>query len=207
MPRNYNNGQYRSCTIKGWAALNYGFLSRIDSQYYDDLGQTVINDTTANLVIGCNSPKPGRAKLQRIGVLGSISSFYSSGSNDKTATLKAADWQLVTPKTPRSPSESSVSKSYYVNVNGLKYAFQVTYLPGGTLPTDFVTATGAQELNDNDQAVWGCSFPKPPVAKTRLSEGDFKTFADAAKKGAAAPEGWRIKGGRYSDLAKAKFYS
>lgn len=205
MPRNFNDGSYRCVNIKGYAGLNYGFMSRTDAANYPILGQAIINSSTTGLVIGCNSPKPGRATKKRA-TGGRESGFYSNGAVDKTADLKAAGWKLTTGRR-RYPGNSKVSKALYVEIGGVNYAWNCT-LPTDGLPAAYLEAAGAAEIPADKLVVWGCDYPKPAVIATEIAPGKvFSSFCSPAKID-TLPDGWEVRlSAKFGADAQSKYNS
>jgi hypothetical protein len=193
MARNYDNGTLVYVTLSNFGGLRYGFKSRIRSASREDLGQTVIDASIADitgLAVGVNSPKPARAK--KIFASGSEGSFCST---DKIPTLKANGWQITRGRA-RSLTRSSFGKVVYVTINGLKYAWFLTQGVGYSAAN--LAAAGIKDAEPEDLLVYGASFPKPPRVKLKHTQGDFSTFADPEKLDAAFKDGWKGAGGAFS---------
>lgn len=203
MARNYNNRVLRWVKISALAAnLKYGFQSGLDSGKIGLFGQS--NVTTGDLqglVIGANNPKPMEAK--RKFAVGWTISFCSY---DKVTDLKAQGYQVQAPKTrTRLARSTNLSQTYYVTVNGVKYAWQMPLLgSGGANPAP--VGARAAAVGDTD-LVFGAQFPKPPRYKfTNESTGDtFNIFGDpSVSEGTAASAGFILSSsGRHTatDLA------
>lgn len=194
MPRNYSTAEpaYVTMTL-GTGTIKYGFKCRIQrDSAYTTLGITVINPTAITaalvqgLVLGANSPKPARAsKLFDTVPPGYESTFCSDA---QIAAAKADGWKIK-PRTPsRAPTQSPRSKSVYVTINGLKYAWQFTKLLASIEGQVDLAGLGIQDATNADKdLVWGASFPKPPKAGKIVtdpedsSEDRFTTFYDPSR--------------------------
>lgn len=188
MPRNYSARTLSYVTVAQGVNIKYGFWSGLKTSLRDNYGQTEIIASTKveGLVIGANSPKPYRASTK------SSSGYESSWcSHDKVAALKKAGYQVLSPKV-RSASVTKLSKTVYVTINGIKYAWQMPLPPSGV----DLTALGVKDAtaNDND-LVFGASFPKPPrvskLIQTTDGGGLFSSFCDPSKL-SSLPDGWLI---------------
>lgn len=202
MPRNYNpsTNVYVSMAVGG-ATYKYGFRCRLDSSHYSDLGITALNtvDSPIGVVFGCNSPKPFRASLKSS--TGTESSFISTAS---IATAKAAGWKVQSSST-RGNRLVGKAASYFVTIDGIKYGFYLTKMPGGELPS--LTATGVTAATADDVLFYGCSFPKPPKGRLDARGKNFSTFIAPTKIEDAVTAGWELTNpGSYSLGQLEKFF-
>lgn len=202
MPRNFSTAEPVFVTMSlGTATIKYGYKCRLQRDTaYTTLGITRIDPTTVNatvvqgLVFGANAPKPARAsKLFDTNPPGYESTFCSDA---QIATAKADGWKIK-PRTPsRSPSSSPRSKTVYVTINGIKYAWQFTKLLASIEGQVNLTELGVQDATATDKdLVFGCSFPKPPRIGKLVTDPDdsaedrFTTFYDPSRSPSAA-NGW-----------------
>lgn len=181
------------------SGIAYGFNSASTSAQQTDLGQVVVDlgAPPAGLVIGANAPKPGKASKKL--TTGTVSSFYDIA---KVATLKAADWVIVSRPTIRRAKTQKLAKAVVITIGTLKYAWN--------MPNDTFAAVGADlaglgialaDANDKN-LVWGASYPKLPRASTFLSSGTgggniISTYVDPAKLN-SLPAGWSASGKEYA---------
>jgi len=198
MPRNYTKGTPAFVVIKHGEGTNvkYGFKCRLQKEgNYLELGITKSPTIDAaflqDFVLGCNSPKPNRAtKRETTDTHGYESSFISTAN---IADAKKKGWKIARSKVPQAPSNTTLSHTCYVTLNGIKYAWQAAKVPAGvTVAYDAIgvkiVAAGAKESG----LIWGATFPKPPRAEIEIKIGEsisnFSTFADPAK--FPLPAGW-----------------
>lgn len=203
MPRNYNPSAsvYVSMAV-GAASYKYGFRCRLDSSHYEALGITLLNtlDSPVGIVFGCNSPKPFRATKKS--TTGTESSFISTAN---ITTAKAAGWKVQSSRV-RGNRLAGKAVSYYVTINGIKYGYYLTKMPGDT-PFPSLTATGATAAGADDALFYGCSFPKPPKGRLDVSGKGFSTFIAPTKIEDAAAADWEIMdAGTYSLAQLEKFF-
>jgi hypothetical protein len=175
------------------AGIVYGFKTNVNDAVRAALGHTPVDlaNAPATLVIGANSPKPGRATKRTADEYNS--SFYDY---ENYGTLRADGWAASLPNRRRG-SVGANSRAVYVTVNTVKYAWK---MPIGLY--DALAATRSQlgitdaTSNDTD-LVWGASFPKPTrVSATIVGTGGtnvLSTFCDPTRLD-NLPAGWAAAG-------------
>lgn len=176
------------------ADIKYGFNSGADAGDRGILGQTpVTSDGLTGLVIGANNIKPGKATKTK--PTGTESSFYA---HDKRQELRSAGWTLTSPKI-RTKRASKRSDLLYVTINGVKYGWSSA--KATTQPADSAKL-GIKAVKSTDvDVIYGCSFPKPPRAKTQIGNGSsYSIFVDPSKAD-ALPDGWALVGNGKTVLA------
>lgn len=179
------------------ATMKYGFRTNAIGATRAALGHTVVAGTVANLVIGANSPKPGRASK------GGDNSFYDIS---KVAALKADKWVLTPPK--RLPAQNtSKTNSVYVLIDGIKYGWRQ---PKATYTAIAAEAAGlgvVDAARGDLDVVFGASFPKPPRARKLITIGagaeareeSYSTFIDPDAVD-NLPAGWTVIGSGKENL-------
>lgn len=167
--------------------LKYGFATNIDAAQSTQLGQTTLTGANpAGFIFGANSPKPARAS--RRFATGIVSSFIDVGS---IVTARAAGWSVGKGKR-RGASNSARSKTVYVTIGGIKYAWQ---LPADTEASiGGLAALGIQvATNANTDLVFGATTPKPDRAQKTVVSGAntniISTFFDPS---ITLPAGWSV---------------
>lgn len=165
--------------------LKYGFLTNTTAANQTALGHTAVADksTEVGLVVGANSPKPGRASKAR--ATGIDTSFYDFGQK---ATLIAAGWKLTSPRRRFSKSGTR-SKIVYVLHEGNKIAW---YMPTSTHTAIASDMAGLGILDtdgtEND-LIFGVSYPKLPKVKNETTTPSRITHCDPSKVD-SLPAGW-----------------
>jgi len=156
------------------------------------LEPAAINDSLLpGFVLGCNAPKPARATKVYQTTAASESSFCSSNN---IVTARTAGWKVRPGKPFGKATASGLSKTWYVTINNIKYAWQAAQVPTGLVVN--INDIGIKEATAaNDDLVFGCSFPKPARAKKQLNDnGDtFSSFWDPSV--ATLPAGWTAANG------------
>jgi hypothetical protein len=197
MPRNYRKRDLVYVAIKvGPTTINYGFLTGLKPADRTDFGQIEI---TTNLptafCFGANAPKPARASKRE--PTGYVSSYCA---DNKINTLKDAGYR-TSRKKQRSPQLGGLSKTVYVTIEGIKYAWNTPAI--ATEPQGYNSA-GIQSATANDiDLIYGAEFPKPPRYATEISgadnlSGTFSTFVDPSNEAALITAGWqKVKGQSY----------
>lgn len=208
MARKTGNGVLKYIPLTG--DLKYIFNSKLRSSLYADFGQVSVTSkfNVAGAILGANSPRPSRASKKNAPPIGYEGSFCS---DENIASLRKKGYRISRGKL-RVPSSSALSKSVYVTVNGVKYAWQMS-LPSteqGELSA-IITALGLNEADPKDSGdlVWGADFPKPARAEILRLDGEgnvaasFSTFCDDTKEGDAAlvEAGWNFTSGSTSQAA------
>jgi hypothetical protein len=191
MPRNYKTRDVCYVAISlGSTTINYGFPSGLDDARRSDFGQTVL--TTAlpsNFCFGVNAPKPSRAS--RRFSTGYISSFCA---DDKVRTLKAAGYR-TTRKKIRGVITSGLSRTVYVTIGGIKYAWNRPNFVGAA-PASY-SQLGVQEATATDtDLIFGATYPKPPRYAFEQEIGGeinvISSFVDPSNAEAATGGGWQL---------------
>jgi hypothetical protein len=171
--------------------LNYGFNSGLADSKRATFGQTVIDfdAVPAKTVFGANSPKPYRASKK-------LTTGYESSycSDSVVAALKTAKYTITRPK-KRTATKSALSDTYYVDVQGIKYAWSSPKLPVGipaSYPADTGVTTATSAMED---LVFGATYPKPARYSVRINEGtatesSFSSFVEPTKED-NLPNDWR----------------
>lgn len=195
MPRNYRKRDLVYVSIKaGTTTINYGFLTGLKVADRTDFGQIEItNQLPTAFCFGANAPKPARASKRE--PTGYVSSFCA---DDKINTLKDAGYS-TTRKRQRSPQLGGLSKTVYITIDGIKYAWNTPAI--ATEPEGY-NSTGIQAATANDlDLVYGAEFPKPPRYATEISgadnlSGTFSTFVDPSNEAQLGTAGWRKMKGK-----------
>lgn len=199
MARNYGERTLVWVTVPGadYTDLKYGFRSGLRDSLRNNLGQVAVTASDLqNLVIGANFPKPSRATKRF--ATGNESSYVSVAS---IPAAKNDGWKVQRPRA-NAPSDSNLSDTVYVTINGIKYAWNMPLntVAGEANHTDGgVTAASASESG----LVFGAEFPKPPRITKQHSTGTLSVFCDPSRLD-NIPEGWAKTGrGNYtaSDLS------
>lgn len=172
------------------SAIKYGFRTNADGATQSALGHNLVTNVyPVGLVIGANAPKPPRAsKLKSTGV---ESSFCDV---DSVSSAKAAGWK-VRPGKVRSGGAGKKSKTVYVDIDGVRYAWK---MPNDTYTN---TASDRSQLGIQDATaatsglVFGASYPKPARASfvgiSTTGANTFTTFVEPTKED-NLPTGWGL---------------
>lgn len=193
MARNYRNRDAVFVTVLvGGVTVNYGFNSGMTAGDKTTLGQTVIDFAAppTKLVMGANSPKPYKASKR--GTTGYSSSFCS---HTTVATLKGAGWTITPPKS-RTATSTTLSDTYYVNIGGIKYAWNSPKKPTA-ITDENLTALGVTKAGASDEdLIFGASMPKPARYRKELTGGtgegtnNFSIFVEPTKEDDAITAGF-----------------
>ena len=171
--------------------IRYAFKGRVEEKTRRDaLGQTQIiatvnpdNGDDGPIVVSPSFPKPSRAsKKFSTGYTGSFC------SDDKVSELKKDGWSITRGK-QRFASSSALTDTYYITINGFKYAWLINTPGSGTLPNAIGTGGVTKATAGDGDLVWAADFPKPPRMKVATDEGIFSTFYDPTKETALAALG------------------
>jgi hypothetical protein len=205
MPRNYSTAEFVYVLLTfGTKTIKYGFRCRLQrDSAYTALGITKIDPTTVTsilqgLVIGCNAPKPPRAKKKFDTSPPGHESTFCGNSSAVLKTARDDGWKISPGRPSRKAISTPNSKTLYVTVNGLSYAWNASIPATGVLDLTSLDADiGAKIATIADEGlVWGCDFPKPPRAGRVVKDPDdgeddwFTTFADPARIDSLAT-GWQ----------------
>ncbi len=174
--------------------VKYGFLTNVLDSIGTACGHTAYDEANpvAGVVFGANAPKPGRASKQRAGG-GTDSTFYDIS---RAAALRADGYTLSRPYIKRG-SSSSLSKSVYVTIGTIKYAWKMPATQYNRIGADR-TALGIQDATGSDtDLVWG-SNTKPPKASKQDAGDTLTTFVDPQRVD-NLPTGWSSAGREYDD--------
>ena len=182
------------------SGFKYGFRTNVKAATGTSCGHADVNFASlpADLVFGCNTPKPGRAsRLNGDEYEGSFFDYT------KYAALKAEGWRTSKPFT-RIPKITTRSVTVFVSTNStasatgtIKYgwAMQISLYTKieaelDALGIELATA-GAQNI------IFGAQEPKPPrVSKVVVGDGgvdNLSTFCAPAKLD-SLPAGWATAG-------------
>lgn len=201
MPRNYRSRETCYVPIKmGNTTISYGFPSGLLQSLRDDFGQTVLGtNLPTGFVFGANSPKPRRASKRL--AAGYVSSYCSDA---KASELKKKGYKL-TAKKVRSAINTGISKTVYVTIGGIKYAWNQPSFVGS--PPDSYNQLGVKDASNSDvDLVFGATFPKPPrfAFEQVISETEtnvISTFIDPTKGESAGNAKWvSVQAARYYPL-------
>lgn len=195
MPRNDREPKWRFVRTKHLKNVyNYGFLSVTEANMLKEFGQADIGDKVnlKRLIIGANSFKPLRAQKFVSDKVGWISTFCSDAVRKN---LKKAGYR-ITRKRLKIYTPSSVSKIYIAKYNDVDFAWVRGEVPSGVNIGDI----GVTVATQNDEPIFGCSFPKPAkVAKTLSTGGIIQMWCgqsalnnDGTLKSAAVTKGWSL---------------
>ena len=182
------------------SGILYGFNSAADASQRTQLGQTEVDLSTPppGLVIGANAPKPGRAS--KVFATTITSSFYDIA---QVATLKTADWRIVSKPTIRRGKPQPKAKAVVITVNQVKYAWNMPNETYNAIGASDRAALGISDADSNDKnLVWGASYPKLARASTFVTGGAgggniVSTFVDPTKVD-NLPAGWGTSGQEYA---------
>lgn len=188
----------------GWKTIDLAAIAGVSAADIAALGH--MDSTAANavanrvMVVGANSPKPGRVTRKFPGAVttqrGSVSTFV--GFNAQVAAV-GAGWTLAGfPKgvrlTAPGPSRRSITAVAELS-DGTRYAFplnqadfELVRVPLGLQnSTEITTAVERQRL------ATGMSSTKPGLASNEDSGGSLSTFYATASEETAAAAGFTIK--------------
>jgi hypothetical protein len=181
------------------SGIEYGFKTNVNQAVRNELGHVVVDlaNAPAGLIIGANSPKPGRASQRTADQYNS--SFYDYRNY---GALRAAGWSTTLPSRKRGRTGVN-TRSVFVIIQGIKYAWN--------MPVSLYNNIGAERAqlgisdatqNDTD-LVWGASFPQPPrVSATVVGAGGtnvLSTFCDPTRLD-NLPDGWSSSGREFVTL-------
>ncbi|MBP0016242.1 MAG: hypothetical protein J7647_01640 [Cyanobacteria bacterium SBLK] len=214
MPRNYSKSDpvwvpYRAKTD----LIKYGFPCRLERDTaFSTLGINLIDVTALSeadllgMVWGANSPKPPRATKKHDTNPPGYESTFCGNSATILAAARADGWKIRTGKSPRKPSETTRSKTVYVTINGINYAWQFAKLAQGV--TVDVTQIGVKDATSNDLLVFGATFPKPPKMQRNINDpadpddDTFSTFGDPSSLASAVENDWNQKNMKGANLTE-----
>lgn len=179
--------------------LIYIFETNVDTEERVALGHTVVPATVPPLAFkGGNSPKPRRAR--RLTADGWNSSFCAATPASVITALKAAGWNVSKRPKQRGIITGSTSRALtvYVDVRGIKYAWNMPRETYTTIGTAAITALGISLATGADipTLVWGASLPRPAKAQffnpAGPGNGDtLSTFVGQAQED-SLPAGWKL---------------
>ncbi|MFB2979678.1 hypothetical protein [Microseira sp. BLCC-F43] len=158
----------------------------------------------AGTVLGCNSPKPGKASKPGSTTNGE-SSFYLFSNR---ATLLAANWNLTFPNYSAQRVSSPRSKLVKVNMRAgsiiISYGWRMDMEQYNVIGNDR-TALGIEDVVTSDlpTTCFGVNKPKPNRVRKYVTVGTGEnaqggvttTFVDTARE-SSLPEGWIMVGQR-----------
>ena len=169
--------------------IRYGFKTNVNQERRAALGHTAIAaEVPAGMVIGANSPKPGRAS--RLFADGYASSFFD---HSKAGELLAAGWTVGAGRS-RGGGDGLRSRTFYVTLGGIKYGWTMPSRLATLLAGD-LSELGIQSAAANeDDLVFGSQRPKPPRASKRtIGDGGttvLSTFYDPSR--TTLPDTWNV---------------
>lgn len=176
------------------STIKYGFRTNVSSAVGVTCGHTPVDlaNPPTGLTFGANSPKPGRASKRRTN--GVDTTFYDIG---QVAALRTAGYSLSPPRARRGGSGAN-SKTVYVTIGGIKYAWKTPTTSYNKIGAADRTALGIQDATaTDDNLVFGASYPKPPRARKEIVGVDtvdtISTFCDPERID-SLPEGWSSSG-------------
>lgn len=146
-----------------YADHKYGFRTTVKESTSTTLGHQALdlNTPVNGLLLGANSPKPRRASRRT--ATGLESSFVAPAA---VAAAVAAGFDIVKAKPNGRKSITQFQIPVYVTVNGVKYAWGMRKAQKAKLGANF-GVLGIKEATGQEQdLVFGASFPKPPRAKS-----------------------------------------
>jgi hypothetical protein len=151
-----------------YAGITYAFRTTIKETEGAVLGHAALTAASpvTGLIFKANSPKPKRAS--KTFATGTSSSYISPAAI--TAAV-AAGWDIAKAKPNGRKSNSRFQIVVYVTINGVKYAWAMRKRQLALL-ADNLSALGIKKAtgNEND-LVFGASFPKPPRIKSVTTSG------------------------------------
>lgn len=188
-------------------SINYGFRTTCRQATSTTLGHVnaMANGVLATgTVLGCNSPKPGRASKPGATTNGE-SSFYLFSLR---ATLLAADWQLTFPSYSAQRISSPRAKLVRVGMQAgsvvVRFGWRMD-MEQYTALGDARTGLGITDVAADDLPTthFGVNRPRPNRARKYISvtsggstqAGTTTTFVDQAKED-SLPTGWILVGQR-----------
>ncbi|WP_434686912.1 hypothetical protein [Pseudanabaena minima] len=186
-----------------YADHKYGFRTTLEASKGTVLGHQTLDATTpvTGLIFKANHPKPKRAS--KTFATGTNSSFIAPSA--VTAAI-AAGWNIVKAKSNGRKSKSTFQIPVYVTINGIKYAWGMKKSQKAKLGTNFAALGIIEATGQEQDLVFGASFPKPPQVQSITTSGrgatassvSSTTFFDPSKDG-SIPDTFR----RYAGLVTA----
>lgn len=175
-------------------AIKYGWMT---GTVEEALGQVEVTGTYPNdLVIGANSPKPGRATKNT--ATGTKSGFCAPAS---VAAARAANWKVSRSKR-RVAASTTLSKPVYVEIGNVKYGWS---MPAATYAQLNLTELGIKDATASDTVIFGASYPKPPrvalvVGAGTAGETSYSSFCEPNKLD-SLPDGYKlVSSGNYPEI-------
>ena len=182
-----------------YSGLHYAFKTSIKETESTALGHTALtaNAPLSGIIYRANAPKPPKA-TKRLADGSTSTSFIDDGA---FLTAIAAGWNLI-PSTRSGGRRRKTRRTtlVYVTINGIKYGWNIrdTLYNKGKSSWD---ALGLKAATQNDHVVFGASFPKPPVVKLFVSQGDeevsLSTFFDPSNESSLSAN-FETTSGRYT---------
>jgi hypothetical protein len=182
-----------------YASTKYAFWTPNYTAAGTALGQTKLEATTAvaGLIFKANHPKPKKASKSLAAK--SVSSFVSAA---KEAEAKKAGWDITRSRSNGRKGNTALQVAVYVTLSGVKYGWGIPKRRWANIKGS-AEALGVKLITaEDDDVVFGASFPKPPRVSGRVSTGTdknatsvkFSTFYDPSKTPA---DGFAIRAGLY----------
>lgn len=178
--------QRRPVAVKPIRGLDfsYGFLTNVEAADGTVLGHVAKDQIQGAVVWGANAPKPARASKQKAS--GVSSSFISFDAID---AARKAGWRVGKART-RGASNSTATRTVYVTIEGIKYAWRIPNVTATNLGDLAQLGIKVADPKDRD-LVFGASSPKPPRAKKKKDNSTISTFYDPS---VTLPTGFTVVG-------------
>jgi len=188
--------------------FNYGFRTTCRQTTSTTLGHVnaitngVLNTGT---ILGCNSPKPGRASKAGTGGTNGENSFYKFSER---ANLLQNNWDLTLPNYSAQRISTPQSKLVKVGLQAgnlvIKFGWRMDIEQYNVI-ADARAGLGIEDVGENDLATtcFGINKPRPKRVRKYLvvsgagdsRQGVTTTFVDQAKEN-SLPDGWALVGQR-----------
>ncbi|AFY80164.1 hypothetical protein [Oscillatoria acuminata] len=139
---------------------NYGFMTNIDSVEATQLGHRLARTGGKyldQLVIGCSAPKPQRLTKKEKEY--SVTSFVSF---DRLQQAINAGWKPAKKGKIRLPRSTKKSKTVYVEIRGIKYAWSMPDRLYKRLAKYRSNLGFADAQSSDTDLCFGAEYPKPP---------------------------------------------
>ena len=162
--------------VAPYADHHYVFRSPIKESEGAILGHVLVTASTAvaGLIFKANHPKPKRAS--KTFATGTTTSYIAPAA---IAAAIAAGWDIVKAKSNGRKSASRFQVPVYVTIGTVKYAWAMKKTQLAKLSAN-LEALGIKKATGEEQdLVFGASFPKPPRIRSiaTIGKGDAATAA------------------------------
>lgn len=157
-----------------YAGIKYGFRTTVKESTSTLLGHQVLDASTPviGLIYKANSPKPKRASRR---TATGIESSFIAPSAFTSALAAGFDITKARPKGRKSNTQFQIA--VYVTINGIKYAWGMRKTTKAKLGVNFGALGIKEATGQEDDLVFGASFPKPPEALSVVtSKSGTKSF-------------------------------